>query len=210
MSKRAHSSRKSESNRKKPGVDQLAKKRQLDLLDPSHVWEDEHRTVYLVGNIDEETIRETVEKVVTLSERSPQKPITLIINTAGGDVDDTFMLYDLMKFIKTPIHTVGLGRIMSAGCLLLAAGEKGQRRMGKNARIMYHAGWDFFGGSIFEAEASLAAFKAQEAQYDARFAEETGMSIEAVEALYNKNGPTADHYLTADEALKLGIVDILI
>jgi ATP-dependent Clp protease, protease subunit len=190
----------------------VTRRRDTDLMDSSyeHHSEDESRTVYLVGDIDEELIRSAVERITVLSEKKPKKPITLIINTYGGNVDDTFMLYDLMKYIPTPIHTVGLGKIMSAGCLLLAAGVKGKRKMGRNARVMYHCGWEYTGGTIFEMRANLQAFERQEAMYDQRFAEETSLTIEQVEALYDKNGPTSDHYLTAEQALQLGIVDELI
>lgn len=172
--------------------------------------EEASRTIYLVGEINEELIQTVAEKIVHLSERNPKKPIIMIINTYGGSVDDTFMLYDLMKYISTPIHTVGLGKIMSAGCLLLAAGTKGKRKIGRNARVMYHSGWDFGGGTIFEMRAHLDAFEKQEAQYDLRFSEETGLSIEEVEKLYDKNGPTVDHYLSADRAVELGLADELI
>jgi ATP-dependent Clp protease, protease subunit len=172
--------------------------------------EDNSRAVFLVGDIDEELIRETTERIIHLSEKNPKKPIILIINTYGGGVDDTFMLYDLIKYIPTPVHTVGLGKIMSAGCLLLAAGTKGKRKIGKNARVMYHCGWDYMGGNIFEMRANLEAFEKQEKQYDARFAEETGMTVDEVEKLYDKNGPTVDKYLSAEDAVRLGIADELI
>ena len=179
-------------------------------LHDEEILNEESRTVYLVGDIDEELIRVTTERMVYLSEKNPKKPIHLIINTFGGEVDDTFMLYDLMKYVPTPIHTVGLGKIMSAGCLLLAAGTKGERKIGKNARIMYHCGWDNIGGTLFEMKSSLEAFEKQENQYDRRFSEETGLSLAEVEKLYNKHGPTADAYISAEEAIKLGICDSLI
>lgn len=172
--------------------------------------DDESRTVYLIGDITEEMIRATVERIVMLSERDPMNPITLLISTYGGSVDDTFTLYDLMKYIPTPIHTVGLGKIMSAGCLLLAAGKKGYRKLGKNARMMYHCGWDYVGGNVFGMRAHLEAFERQEKQFDKMFAKETGLTIKQIEDLYEKDGPTYDHYISAEDALKLGIVDELI
>ena len=172
--------------------------------------DDETRTVYLMGDIDEESVKSVTEKVITLSERNIKAPIQLVINTLGGEIDEALMLYDLMKFIRTPIHTVGLGKVMSAGCLLLAAVFKGKRRMGKNARLMYHMGWYSACGTIFEIENVLNESKKQETQYDRLFAFETGMNIEDVERLYNKNGPTVDRYLSADECLSRGVIDALI
>lgn len=178
--------------------------------EPEIPVESESRTVYLVGNIDEDLIQQAVEKLVTLSEKRPNIPIHLIISTYGGVVDDTFMLYDLIKHMPTPVYTVGLGKVMSAGCLLLAAGTKGHRKLGRNARVMYHCGWEVSAGSVWEMRANLKAFEDQERQYDTRFAEETGMTLKQVEDLYNRYGPTADRYLSAEEALKLNIVDALI
>lgn len=181
----------------------------VDAIDFEKV-DDESRTVYLVGDITEDVIRTTTERIITLSERDPKKPIVLIINTAGGSIDDTFMLYDLMKYVPTPIHTVGLGKIMSAGCLLLAAGEKSHRLIGKNARVMYHCGFVHTSGSIFAIKADLEAFEQQEKRYDQCFADETGLTLKQVEKLYNKNGPTADKYISAVDAIRLGIADSLI
>jgi len=168
------------------------------------------RTIYLVGLIEEGLIKSVAEDLVFLSERHPREPIHMIINTYGGEVDDTFMLYDLMKYISTPIYTVGLGKIMSAGCLLLAAGRRGNRKVGRNARLMYHLGWDCIEGSIFELQSGLDAFKALEERYDKLFAEETGLSIEEVEKLYNKNGPSANKYLSAEQIIEYGVADIII
>jgi ATP-dependent protease ClpP protease subunit len=75
---------------------------------------------------------------------------------------------------------------------------------------MYHLGWDCTTGTIFEIKAFLDAFEKQEKQYDTAFAEETGLSLEEVEELYGKNGPTADRYISAEEAVDLGIVDEII
>ena len=70
-----------------------------------------------------------------------QKPIEFYISTYGGSADDMFALYDIMRQIKktTEIHTIGMGKVMSAGVLLLAAGTKGHRKIGKNCRVMIHS-----------------------------------------------------------------------
>jgi ATP-dependent Clp protease protease subunit len=179
-------------------------------VESSNSHDDTSRTVYLIGEIESELVKDVTEKIITFSERDVKRPITMIINTGGGSIDDTFMLYDLMKFVPTPIHTVGLGRVMSAGCLLLAAGQKQKRKLGRNARFMYHCGMEEAVGSIFQIESTLNAFKKLEHQYDECFAFETGLTCAEVENLYQKNGPTADRYITPQEALRLGIVDILI
>lgn len=189
------------------------KNKAVSIVEPGFMGKEpdaESRIVYFVGEVNEELVKTTVEKIVSLAESNPVSPITLIINTFGGEVYDTFMLYDMMKFIKTPIYTVGLGKVMSAGCLLLAAGAKGHRKIGRNAVVMYHCAWDHFGGNIFEMKARLKQFEIEERQYDECFAKETGLDIEQVEALYNKHGPTVDRYISSEECKRLNIVDEII
>lgn len=186
-------------------------KKTSDVLDlDDHSSEEESRTVFLVGVVEEDLIKAACEKIVTLSEKNPKKPIHLVINTFGGSVYDAFMLYDLIKFVQTPVHTIGLGKIMSAGCLLLAAGTKGKRKLGRNARVMYHAGWDISAGTVWEMKANLEEFEKMETLYDQRFADETGMTLEEVGKLYDKDGPTKDTFISAERALELKIVDELI
>lgn len=188
------------------------RKREVEFSDVEQIGDsnDDGRTIYLVGDIDEEMIRMTTERLIALSEHDAKSPITMIINTYGGDVYDTFMLYDLMKYITTPIHTVGLGKIMSSGCLLLAAGKKGERKMGRNAQMMYHCGWDTVHGNIFEMRSALQAFEELEDKYDTCFAAETGSTLDDVRKLYDRDGPTRDKYISAEEALKLGAIDSII
>jgi len=50
-------------------------------------------------------------------------PITLFINSGGGDVDEALAIYDVMRSIDCPVHTIGTGIVASAAGLLLAAGD---------------------------------------------------------------------------------------
>lgn len=168
----------------------------------------ESRNVYLVGDVEEALIKSVVKRIINLAEVDADKPIRLIINTYGGVVDDALALYDVMKFSPAPIHTLGLGKIMSAGCLILAAGEHGERRMGRNARFMYHAGYETHEGDIFSHEIALAELKRTERQYDALFAKECGKTIKQVEALYLPQ--RKNNYMDAAATKKFGVVDKLV
>ena len=81
------------------------------------------RVILMTGEIDESPVGHVITHLFNLSRKNPKAPIYLVINTYGGSVDDMFALYDAMLFVKAPIRTVGLGKIMSAGLFLLAAGE---------------------------------------------------------------------------------------
>lgn len=169
----------------------------------------ESRIIFLTGYVEEPLIKAVMERIFVLAEQDVLKPINLIVNTYGGSVHEAFALYDTMKIVAPmPIHTIGLGKIMSAGCLLLAAGAKGHRYMGKNAVLMYHAGVEFSAGDVFQQEVNLAEFKRTERQYDELFAKETKKTLKQVEALYKPD--RKDNYMTAQQCLNFGIVDKLI
>ena len=93
--------------------------------------EQHNRIVMLAGEINENSVAQTIGQLTMLSQQDCIKPIHFMLNTYGGSLDDMFALYDTIKFIQCPIHTIGLGKIMSAGVLLLAAGNKGNRLLGK-------------------------------------------------------------------------------
>lgn len=164
------------------------------------------RTVYFMGDVTEELVQQTIMHLITLAEEKPKEPIVLIISTLGGDVYDCFALYDTIKLLTCPIHTIGLGKIMSAGCVLLAAGD--YRKIGANASLMYHAVWSGGSGNQWEQQAALIEHVRQSKQMDTLVAFETGQTIEAVESLYAKD--RVDRYLTPVEAIAFGFADEII
>ena len=115
------------------------------LLDAVLQESKEIRTMALFGDVDEEKSLELIVGLLTLTELSkkepPYDPITFYISTYGGSADEMFAIYDMMSLLKEKceIHTIGLGKVMSAGTLLLAAGTKGKRKIGRHCRIMIHA-----------------------------------------------------------------------
>ena len=65
-------------------------------------------------------------------------PIDFIVSTEGGSVTDMFAVYDCMRDVRKglcEINTFGVGKVMSAGILLLAGGTKGKRRIGRHCRL---------------------------------------------------------------------------
>lgn len=168
----------------------------------------ESRIVFMTGDVNETLVKSVMEKLFELAESNATKPIHLIVNTYGGSVDETFALYDAMRIIPAPVHTVGLGKIMSAGCLILAAGVKGERKMGRNSRLMYHAGFEVAHGDIFAVENHLVEFKRTERLYDELTAKECNRTVEEVEALYKP--ARLDKYMDAAAALAFGFVDKIV
>ena len=99
----------------------------------------ENHTHFLIGEINTETINETIKWIVYENiDKKPEKLLTLYINSSGGDLYEAFGLIDIMRSSTHPIRTIGLGNIMSAAFLIFASGTKGQRYICQNTGIMCH------------------------------------------------------------------------
>jgi ATP-dependent Clp protease protease subunit len=163
----------------------------------------EDRIVFLSGDVTEHSITQVQAQLISLANHS-KLPITLVVSTYGGSVDEMFSLYDTIKFIGVPIHTVGLGKIMSAGVLLLAAGAKGKRLIGTHARIMIHPLSGGSGGNVFEMQNDTAEHQRLQELLVKAMLQETKFKRPDLEKLM-KSG--YDCYLTAQDAIRHGIVD---
>lgn len=165
------------------------------------------RIITLACDINELSIATAMTHLMLFAQQSSTLPVNMIVNTYGGSTDEMFALYDMMKLVKCPIYTVGLGKIMSAGVLILSAGEKGHRKIGSNARVMMHPISSLTRGTVFSVDNELVEMKRIQKQMERCLAQETNMSKKQIKKLMVKN---SDTYITANEAIKHGIVDSLI
>jgi ATP-dependent Clp endopeptidase proteolytic subunit ClpP len=136
-------------------------------------------------------------------------PIEFLLSTPGGSADDMFALYDIMRVVKEkcPIVTFGIGKVMSAGVLLLAAGTKGQRKIGKNCRVMIHSVIGGTSGSFHNLENEMAEMRYMQEAYLKALSDESNMSVAQLKRMINRK---VNVYLSAEEAVKMGIADIII
>ena len=177
------------------------------------------KTFGLYGEVNEENCRVVISHLYALrnsgrftigdNEEEGCEPMEMIISTEGGHVTEMFAVYDVMQQIKREceIHTIGLGKVMSAGVLLLASGTKGYRKVGKHCRLMLHsiAGGDF--GSIRQLENNIKEVKWYQTSYIDALSQNSQMSTRQLKAIFRKK---SDTYFDANQALKWGIVDEII
>jgi len=178
----------------------------LGFGDESTAFQLAERIVYLAGEVSEQSIAHVTATIIALANIDKSSPIKLIISTYGGSVDEMFSLYDVIKYIPCPVHTIAIGKVMSAGVLLVASGSKGNRLIGRNTRLMIHpisAGQE---GTVFQMRNELAETSRMQALMEQLLVSETKMSKVAVANLMKKGHDT---YITAKEAVKLGIVDAI-
>jgi len=171
----------------------------------------ENRSIMLVGDINEEKSADLISALLVLSQdktadQEKAEDIKLYISTYGGSAHEMFGVYDVMNFCKQfcDIQTIGIGKIMSAGTLLLAAGTKGKRLLGKNCQIMIHS---VNGGSIGELhnlENEMEQIKNLQDMYIQSLSNETSMTKRQIQTLINRK---VNVYLSSDEAIEKGLAD---
>jgi len=164
------------------------------------------RLVVLHGEVNEASICNVIVQMLQLANQN-HKPIHLVISTYGGSVDEMFSLYDTIKFLPCPVHTIALGKVMSAGVLLLASGVKGKRMIGKSARIMIHPISGGVIGNVFEAMNEIKEFTRLQDLMTNALLSETTMKKEEIDDLMKAGH---DCFLTPEQAIKMGIVDKII
>lgn len=167
---------------------------------------DNTRIVFLYGEVSEQSISQSVYQLLHLAALS-NRPIHLVVSSYGGSVDEMFCLYDTIKFLPCPVHTVALGKVMSAGVLLLASGVKGKRMMGRSARLMIHPISGVNGGNVFEMINSTNEMQRIQNLMVDNLVKESCMTKKQIEKIMRMG---SDCYMTADEALKMGIIDKII
>lgn len=178
----------------------------LDLVYESMAAESE-RIVYLSGDVNEHSISSVITTLLSLANQDSKTPINLIVSTYGGSVDEMFSLYDVMKFLPCPVHTVGLGKIMSAGVLLMSAGKKGKRSIGKNTRVMIHPISSGNFGSVIEMINEVDELKRMQTQMFDALLKETKLSKDKLNTIMGKGH---DFYLNSKQAVEFGIADKII
>lgn len=190
------------------------------LVDPSVLTggspEPDLRIIGMFCDVHEEKVAEVIHAMLYLNEmnriqKKPEdkRPIEFYLSTYGGSADDMFALYDIMRSIRqeTEIHTLGLGKVMSAGVLLLAAGTKGKRRIAKNCRVMIHSVAAGNHGNLQDLTNELGAIQDLQDMYTNCLVAETDMTEGDIKDMLNRN---VNVYLSAVEAVKLGIADIIV
>jgi len=161
---------------------------------------------YISGEIEDGTLKEIQEDIL-LKHLDPKwdDDITIIINSCGGDVAETWALIDLMEWVRMDIRTTGLGLCASAGACILAAGTKGKRTVAKNCSVMIHGMSDIIGGNKQQITAQQKWIH-DEHEKDVKFwMEHSNLATKReVEKVFLKG---VDVYLTAQEALERGVID---
>jgi ATP-dependent Clp protease, protease subunit len=164
----------------------------------------EDRKIFLWGVVDDKSARYIVNRLLFLESKDPGKPITFFINSPGGVVTSGMVIYDTMKMISSPVHTVCMGLAASMGSILLSAGEKGHRSIYNHGEVMIHQPslGGFIRGTSADLEIHAEQIRKTKTIGAKILAENCGKKIEQVLEDFER-----DYWMDAKEAIAYGIVD---
>ena len=162
----------------------------------------ENRIVFMVGEISYSMATEVIMKLLYLDNNKPGTDISLYINSPGGSVDDTMAIYDTMQFIGSPISTFCIGRAQSGAAVILTAGKKGNRHALAHAKVMLHQPWGGVTGQASDIKIQAEQILQAKKMINEVLAKHTGQPIEKIAEETER-----DKYMTAEEALKYGLID---
>ena len=182
-----------------------------DLLDAIQQAVPEQRSIMLVGEIDEEKSADLISALLVLAQQKSADQeraddIKIYVSTYGGSADEMFSIYDVMNYCKKfcDIETIGLGKVMSAGTLILASGTKGKRKLGKHCRVMLHSVNGGSVGELHNIENEMAQMKELQDNYIQCLSDETQMTKRQIQSLINRK---VNVYFSAREAIEKGLAD---
>ena len=162
------------------------------------------RSVMLTGEITKESADQVIRQLLVLDSESSD-PITIYINSPGGDVDGGFAIYDTVRFISAPVTMVGLGLVASAAALVLLA-VPSERRVGlPNSSYLIHQPLSKMQGVTTDVLIHANVIERLRAKLDKVIADATKKSVEEV-----SKDTERDHWLFSDEALEYGPISKII
>lgn len=163
------------------------------------------RIIFLGNEVNEHTANLIVAQLLFLQAEDSKKDIFLYINSPGGSVYDALAIYDTMQYITNDVQTVGIGMQASAAAFLLSCGTKGKRFILPHATVMIHQPSSGTRGKVTDQEIDLREALRLKKLLEEIMARNTGQKPDRIHEDMER-----DKWMTAEEALKYGLVDKVI
>ncbi|MFH1088937.1 MAG: ATP-dependent Clp endopeptidase proteolytic subunit ClpP [Candidatus Uhrbacteria bacterium] len=163
------------------------------------------RIIFLGTEIDDSVANTVIAQLLFLESQDKTKDIKLYINSPGGSVTAGLAIYDAMQYVKSDVSTICIGMAASMGAVLLAAGAKGKRFVLPNSEIMIHQVLGGFQGQATDIKIHAERILKTKDRLNQILATHTGQPLKKVEGDTDR-----DNFMTAEEALKYGLVDKVI
>ncbi len=163
-----------------------------------------NRTLTLFGEINQDVARRTAEKLLALAFESDD-PITLYIGSPGGHVESGDTIFDMIRFIKPLVRTVGTGWVGSIATHIYLASEKENRFALPNTRFLIHQPSGGFGGDATDIQIHAREIVKTRERINGIIATQTGRPVESV-----AEDTSRDYWMSAEESVEYGLVGKII
>lgn len=160
------------------------------------------RVIFIGSPIDDYVANSVIAQLLFLQMADPKKDVHIYINSPGGSVTAGLAIYDTMQFISCDVNTYCIGIAASMGSVLLAAGTKGKRFCLPNSHVMIHQVSGGAQGTASDVERTIGFMFNLKKRLNGILAKHSGKTEKQVEADADR-----DNYMTAEEAVKYGLVD---
>ncbi len=158
------------------------------------------RSIILSGEISKDSADKVIRDLLILDNES-KDPVKIYINSPGGDVDAGYAIYDMIRFVSSPVTLIGTGLVASAAALILLA-VPAERRVGlPNSSYLIHQPLSKMRGNATEIEIHALQLEKIKAKINKVISEATGKSLAQVEKDTDR-----DYWLNAQEALEYGLI----
>ncbi|MEZ7956439.1 MAG: ATP-dependent Clp protease proteolytic subunit [Rubritalea sp.] len=160
------------------------------------------RIIFIGTGIDDHVANAVIAQMLFLQMQDPKKDIHIYINSPGGSVTAGLAMYDTMQFLTCDVNTYCIGICASMGAVLLTAGTKGKRFCLPNSHVMIHQVSGGAQGTASDVERTVKFMYGLKGRLNKILAHHTGKTEKQVEKDADR-----DNYMTAEEAVKYGLVD---
>jgi len=158
------------------------------------------RTILVSGGIDDKVAARTIAQLLILDAES-HDPIRVMISSQGGHVDSGFAIHDMLRFVESPIITIGAGWVASIAVPILFGASKENRYALPNTRFLLHQPSGGAGGQASDIRIEAEEILKVRERLNQLIANETGQSVERVE-----NDSDRNFWMDAKEALEYGMI----
>ena len=163
------------------------------------------RIIFLGEPVSDTMANIIIAQFLFLDAQDSKKDIKFYINSPGGSVTAGMAIYDTMQYVKSDVSTICVGMAASMGAILLAAGAAGKRFTLPNAEVMIHQIMGGAEGQAVDIKIQAEHILKLKDKLNQILAKHTGQKIPTIERDTDR-----DHFMSAEEARKYGIVDKII
>jgi ATP-dependent Clp protease, protease subunit len=159
------------------------------------------RTILISEAITSELAKRVYQNLILLESEDPEKPITIILNSPGGEADTGFGIYDMIRFVRPKVHTLVAGLCASAAVMVFLAADKEYRCSLPNSRFLLHQPSSATFGQASDLEIASREILKLRDRYNEIVAHETGRTLEKI-----TEDADRDFWMSAHDAMEYGLV----